>query len=294
MQQSINITPSAVNTGLFTLPIAVCRNWDISVIHKGLFLYAGKEAVVTFAPKHINYRTMRASAWQFFVTDAMQLQQLRMDGVYTYCEDKVCREKLKCDMRYEARDGKDVFVIEVTSVEKNPGNKATEKVKALLAQGIRPEQNEAEAPVWNAPSGWIPYQQLWRFKEVRECVYLWYASTQTQLMLYVGIVGDSKKGAHSTRSLYQRLREEDKKLMQEYGVGISSFRFCSLNNPSDYPVPQLLKTVEMAQITVLSSLFACERARGNIEALFDAKEQIAGIGKKVVLLNRMTSYKYVD
>ena len=48
----------------------------------------------------------------------------------------------------------------------------------------------------------------------------------------------------------------------------------------------LLKTIEMAEITVLSSLFFCADARDNITPLF--------AGQKVVLLNKSTSFKFVD
>ena len=76
-----------------------------------------------------------------------------------------------------------------------------------------------------------------------------------------------------------------KKFQEEYGVSIEHFRYCSLNNAQGYSVPELLKTVEMAEITVMTSLFKCENARDNIDALFD--------DYNVVLLNKMTSYKYV-
>lgn len=41
----------------------------------------------------------------------------------------------------------------------------------------------------------------------------------------------------------------------------------------------------MSEITVMTSLFKCEDARDNIDALLDECD--------VVLLNKMTSYKYV-
>ena len=48
----------------------------------------------------------------------------------------------------------------------------------------------------------------------------------------------------------------------------------------------LLKAIEMAEITVLSSLFFCADARDNINPLFE--------DQKVVLLNKSTSFKFVD
>ena len=48
----------------------------------------------------------------------------------------------------------------------------------------------------------------------------------------------------------------------------------------------LLKTIEMAEITVLSSLFFCADARDNITPLF--------AGQKVVLLNKSTSFKFIQ
>lgn len=68
-------------------------------------------------------------------------------------------------------------------------------------------------------------------------------------------------------------------------LSIQQFRYCSFNNAFDYSVPELLKTVEMSEITVMTSLFKCENARDNIDALLNEYD--------VVLLNKMTSYKYV-
>ena len=51
-------------------------------------------------------------------------------------------------------------------------------------------------------------------------------------------------------------------------VCIKQFRYCSLNNAFDYSVPELLKTVEMSEITVMISLFKCENARSGIICLW--------------------------
>ncbi len=50
-------------------------------------------------------------------------------------------------------------------------------------------------------------------------------------------------------------------------------------------MPELLKTVEMSEITIMTSLFRCENSRDNIDALL--------VDQDVILLNKMTSYKYV-
>ena len=50
-------------------------------------------------------------------------------------------------------------------------------------------------------------------------------------------------------------------------------------------VPELLKTIEMSEITIMTSLFNCEIARANIDALFNKYD--------IILLNSSTSYKYV-
>ena len=125
------------------------------------------------------------------------------------------------------------------------------------------------------------------YTEVQDCLYIWSGKKHDEetIYLYIEIVGDTKKEGRSKRNLAQRLKEEDKKFRKECGVCIEKFRYCSLNNAFDYSVPELLKTMEMAEITVMSSLFRCDNARDNIDSLFS--------NQNVVLLNKMTSYKYV-
>ena len=52
-----------------------------------------------------------------------------------------------------------------------------------------------------------------------------------------------------------------------------------------YSVPELLKTIEMSEITIMTSLFKCEKARSNIDALFEESD--------IVLSNSSSSYKYI-
>ena len=101
------------------------------------------------------------------------------------------------------------------------------------------------------------------------------------------IVGDTKSAGKSKRNLYLRLREEQKGAYKKYGldIKIEKFRFCSLNNAHGFSVPELLKTIEMSEITIMTSLFNCENARANIDALFNKYD--------IILLNSSTSYKYV-
>ena len=101
------------------------------------------------------------------------------------------------------------------------------------------------------------------------------------------LVGDTKRAGKSKRSLSQRLKEEQKEAYKKYGINITiqQFRFCSLNNAHGYSVPELLKTIEMSEITIMTSLFNCDNARTNIDALFKDQD--------VILLNSSTSYKYV-
>lgn len=146
----------------------------------------------------------------------------------------------------------------------------------------------SKAPTWNAPSAWIPFSEIDRCRDIKDCLYIWHgrAEGRATTYLYVGIVGDTRAAGQSKRTLTQRLKEEEKQYFEEYGVHITEFRYAALNDPGEFPVPELLKTIEMSEITVLSSLFACENARDNITALFESTD--------IVLLNSMTSYKYVN
>lgn len=288
MKIEINITPMCMKNKVLGLPIACCRDWDASKSVPGKLNYAGRVSDITFSPKHvtmdINSMEETASAWQFSVNDSVQFAKLMMDGVYTYAEGRMSGEKLICEMVQENSG----YTINVIEVRKQPETNATRKIKELLEQGIRPVSSESsKAPLWNSPSEWINIDQINNYKDVTDCLYLWHGRKpgNSTVYLYVGIVGDTRRGGKSRRNLSQRILEEQKKFRGEEGIEISAFRFCSLNNAQGFPVPELLKTVEMSEITVMSSLFKCERARDNIDPLFSDID--------VVLLNKMTSYKYV-
>ena len=199
-------------------------------------------------------------------------------------EEKVSGEKLICELFFH----KGYYVLEVKEVSNKPETKATRKIRELLKQGIREESKiTSTAPLWNSPSEWIEFSKIGDYSDVQDCIYIWtgFRKDSEIVYLYVGIVGDTKRGGRSKRNLAQCLKEEQKKFQEEYGVSIERFRYCSLNNAQGYSVQELLKTVEMAEITVMTSLFKCENARDNIDALFD--------DYNVVLLNKMTSYKYI-
>jgi hypothetical protein len=284
MKIEINITPMSMKNGVLGLPIACCRDWDASKSVEGVLEYANRKSNITFSPKHIDFSKNIATAWQFTVNDSVQFGQLKMDGVYTYIEEKVSGEKLVCDFYEEAGN----YVLKVIEVVNEPETNATKKIKEFLKQGLREEsQVISKAPLWNSPSEWIEFDRINDYSEVQDCLYIWTGSRADAdtVYLYVGIVGDTKSQGRSKRNLAQRLKEEQKKFMNECGVNIKQFRFCSLNNAEGYSVPELLKTVEMAEITIMTSLFRCDNARDNIDALFENHD--------VILLNKMTSYKYV-
>lgn len=159
-----------------------------------------------------------------------------------------------------------------------------------MQQGIRPSsEKESKAPEWNSPSAWTNFSGIENYKAVTDCLYIWYGKVENSntVYLYVGIVGDTKSAGKSKRNLYLRLREEQKGAYKKYGldIKIEKFRFCSLNNAHGFSVPELLKTIEMSEITIMTSLFNCENARANIDALFNKYD--------IILLNSSTSYKYV-
>ncbi len=284
MKIEINITPMALKNGVLGLPIKCCGEWDAMTSISGKFVYADRTADITFTAKHIDYTTGKASAWQFTVNNAVQFATLKLDGVNTYAEGKMTGEKLVCDIV----DDNVIVILTVTSKILQPATNATNKIRELLMQGIRPTSiYESKAPQWNAPSSWIEYSDISKYGDVNDCLYLWYGKKQGEdtTYLYVGIVGDTNVAGVSKRTLTQRLKEEKKAFNREYGIEIKKFRFCSLNNTNGFPIPELLKTVEMSEITIMTSLFSCENARDNIDPLF--------FDKDIMLLNKMTSYKYV-
>ena len=285
MRIEINITPTSLKMGVLGLPIKCCRDWDARESVEGLLVYAGRETDITFTPKHVNHQTHTAPAWQFTVNDSVQYNQLKMDGVHTYIEERVAGEKLICDLDYE----NSVYTLRVVDVLKKPETKASEKVKSFLQQGLREKvHTTSSAPLWNSPSEWIDYTEIDNYSEIQDCLYIWSGIKENAktIYLYVGIVGDTKFAGKSKRNLAQRLNEEKKKFYKEDKVEIKKFRFCSINNARGYSVPELLKTIEMSEITIMTSLFRCENARDNINALLADYD--------VVLLNKMTSYKYVE
>lgn len=279
----INITPMSMKNGVMGLPIQCCRNWDASKSVDGILKYADRESTITFSPKHINKDRGTAAAWQFTMNDSVQFNRLRMDGIHTYVEETVIGEKLICSL-YE---NSGVYVLTVDEVLNKPDTKATQKLKALLKQGVREEVKISKATVWNSPSEWISFDKINEYADVQDCLYIWTGKRDgiKTIYLYVGIVGDTKNAGRSKRNLAQRLKEEQKKFFSECGVSIKKFRYCSINNAFEYSIPELLKTVEMSEITVMTSLFKCENARDNIDALLPEYD--------VALLNKMTSYKYV-
>ena len=286
MTIEINITPMSLKNGVMGLPINACRDWDATESKAAKFIYADRKTDITFSPKHIDYNTGLASAWQFTVNDSVQFASLKIDGVYTYAEDKMSGEKLVCDLYEENGE----LCLEVKDVNKHEPTNACKKICELLQQGIRPvSELKGKAPLWNSPSAWTDFSEIDSYKEVTDCVYIWYglADNDPNTYIYVGIVGDTAAAGKSKRNLCQRLKEEQKAALKKYGIDINirKFRFCSLNDARGMAVPELLKTIEMSEITVLSSLFNCSNARDNIDALFS--------NSNIVLLNSSTSYKYV-
>lgn len=290
MDVQINITPMSLQNGVLGLPICCCREWDATYSVNGTFVYNGIASPITFSPKHIKYilsdQTLpaRAGAWQFTVNNSLQFSQLKQDGVYTYAEGRTCGEKLLCTL--ELKDG--AYVLTVKDKQLKPLTNATRKLQELLQQGIRPESSDhSSAPQWNSPSGWIDFKHIRDYQMVTDCLYMWYGQKEDSktTYLYVGIVGDTRSRGQSKRTLCQRLTEENKQWLSSAGIHICKFRYCSLNHAHGFPVPELLKTVEMAEITVMTSLFSCENARDGIEPLFADMD--------IVLLNKMTSFKYI-
>lgn len=287
----ICITPMSLKNGVLTIPIESCRDWDASESVKGKFVYAGVESDITFSPKHIfwdaNTNCIAARAWQFTVNNSLQFAQLKQDGVYTYATEKKNNEHLICNY---TRDDNGLVTIEVVRVENHEKTPELSKLASLLKQGIRLEKdsNPKSAPIWNAPSEWIDFSNIGQYSDIKDCIYLWYGAKDGSktTFLYVGIVGDTRNRGESKRTLAQRLQEEQKKYSKEYGVNIVKFRYCALNNANGMDIPNMLKTIEMAEITVLSSLFFCANARDNISPLFQEQE--------VVLLNKSTSFKFVE
>ena len=298
MEVRINITPMSLgcgngkSKGILGLPSEAFSGWDAMSSVPGKFVYAGITSDITFTPKHttLSSTTLQytAKAWQFTINNSVQFSQLMQDGVYTYATEKKCGEQLVCDLE-RAADG--LVTLTVTRVEKHEATPELDKLAQLLKQGIRPEAESdsgKKAPVWNAPSAWIDFSEIQQYSSVRDCIYLWTGSSSADdtVYLYVGIVGDTRSSGQSKRSLATRLQEEQKKFGQERGVSIRKFRYCALNNANGMDIPNLLKTIEMAEITVLSSLFFCADARDNITPLFD--------NQKVVLLNKSTSFKFIQ
>ena len=293
MSFMVNITEMSLKNGVMGLPIDVCGNWNALGSISGKFIYADRECPITISPKHVDYESCLAKAWQFTINDSIQFSNLRIDGVYTYAEGRNARisknewkEKLECEM-YE--ENNQVF-LKVINVIKQPETNATKKICELLQQGIRPaSEKESKAPEWNSPSAWINFSEIENYKDVTDCLYIWYGKVENlnTVYLYVGIVGDTKSAGKSKRNLYQRLSEEQKGALKKYGldIKIEKFRFCSLNNAHGFSVPELLKTIEMSEITIMTSLFNCENARANIDALFNEYD--------IILLNSSTSYKYI-
>lgn len=284
VQIEINITPMSLRNGVMGLPISCCRDWNAMKSVSAIFIYAGRESNITFTAKHINKETKRASAWQFTINDSVQFATLKMDGVYTYAEGELSDEKLICDLSKEG----DKYILNVINKFIQPATNATTKIRELLMQGIRPISSKvSSAPVWNEPSAWIDFEEIERYNDVTDCLYMWCGKNDKDntIYLYVGIVGDTKSNGKSKRSLAKRLKEEEKKFSIENNVSIVKFRFCSLNNAHGFSIQHLLKTVEMSQITIMTSLFSCENARHNIDALLGDVD--------VILLNKSTSYKYI-
>lgn len=289
MEIRINITPMSLRKGVLGLPKECFQDWDAIDGIPGKLVYAGVTSDITFTPKHVYLDLKRgqyaAPAWQFTINSNVQFAQLKQDGICTYAEEKICGERLVCDLDRGA-DG--CLTLTVTAVEKQPETPALRKLAALVRQGVRPEAESTggKAPVWNAPSAWIDFAHIKQYSDVKDCIYLWTGSAEGDdtVYLYVGIVGDTRRNGESKRNLAQRLGEEEKKFSAERGVHIRRFRYCALNNANGMDIPNLLKTIEMAEITVLTSLFFCADARDNITPLFE--------DRKVVLLNKSTSFKF--
>lgn len=286
MEIKIQLGKTFMELGVLGLPNKATKNWS-AISKNGKFIYDNIESDITITPKHIDFLEDKAGAWQFTINNSIQFTNLKIQAVNTYVENTVCGEYIILDIE----EKNDLIYLKVKDLILKETTPATLKIQELLKQGIREKvQDDSQAPKWNAPSAWIPFKDIEKYKAITDCMYMWYGKNKDikdeTIYLYVGIVGDSKTKGKSKRNLTQRLKEEQKKYSLEQNVDIVSFRYCSLNNPEDFHIPILLKTIEMSVITTMTSLFPCDNARKNISPLFEKE--------KIKLLNSMTSYKYIE
>lgn len=286
MEIKIQLGKTFMELGVLGIPNKATKGWKADS-KSGKFIYEGIESDITITPKHINFLEDKAGAWQFTINNSVQFTKLKIAAVNTYIENTTCGEYIILDI--EERN--ETIYLKVKDLILKESTPATLKIQELLTQGIREKvQDDSEAPKWNTPSAWTSFKDIEKYKAITDCMYMWYGKNKDTkddtIYLYVGIVGDTKTKGKSKRNLTQRLKEEQKKYSQEYNVNIHSFRYCSLNNPENFNIPILLKTIEMSVITTMTSLFPCDNARKNISPLFE--------NNKIKLLNSMTSYKYIE
>ncbi len=136
-----------------------------------------------------------------------------------------------------------------------------------------PEKKEAERVLWDNPTDWIKYdvdsEDYKQSLKVHNAVYMWlgHDSNSTKLV-YVGIVGDDN---NISNSVGQRMQQH----INEKGIEIEYFRYSELVNCGKNDKVEVLKTVEMQCINIVSGLI-----RGKNEPVIHGKIDQAVIDDK--------------
>ncbi len=115
-----------------------------------------------------------------------------------------------------------------------------------------PEKNKKDRVLWDNPTDWIKYDvdsdDYRQSLKVHNAVYMWIGhDSADRRLVYIGIVGDDNNISNSVgERIQQHVRE--KKLTIDY------FRYCELVNCGNDNKVEILKTVEMQCINMVSGL----------------------------------------
>jgi len=278
LRTNINITPMSMKNGVLSISTKLkpVKNWDATSSIQGTLTYANQTDYVRATPKIKEWESKNGSiqavnpAWQFTVNNPIQFEQLRIDGANTEIAGKVIGEKLVCDIDFFHVNGKQSFAIRIIKVELEAPNVLSKKLQSLIKQHVYTKKKVKGGIHWGTPTKWIDIVEVDNYNNVNHAVYMWEANCINSSLkyLYVGIVGDSKKGTGlSKRTLAQRIQEHNEKYKQE-GINITRFRFDALLSwPPNADPAEILKTSEMRQITTLTAIIPCRDAQKQIRPL---------------------------
>ncbi len=152
-----------------------------------------------------------------------------------------------------------------------------------------PKKDKKDSVLWNNPTDWIKFEEnsddFLQSLKVYNAVYMWVGHDSNHIgkkYVYIGIVGDDN---NISNSVGQRMQQH----IRDKGIVIDYFRYSELVNHGNSDKVEVLKTVEMQCINIVSGLI-----QGMHEPVIHGKIKMAVINDKqfdILMLNKSVRFQ---